>query len=128
MHWENEQFKGEIKMERGEIAQALFVFSNLGYTIITARVTDKRTNDIVWRTFDLNYKPRYYSSLENYVADWLDKVTLQDYDNYSVLFTPGFNPPDEDNDDEDWSDILDDARDRYKTRVERSKYRTDAYW
>ena len=122
MHWENEQFKGEIKMDRGEIAQALFVFSNMGYSIITMKVIDKKTQDVVWRTFDLNYKPQIYTSLENYVADVIDKVTLTDYDAYTIVFTPGFNPPEDEYQDEGWDEILDDARDRYKTRIERSKY------
>jgi len=126
MYWEDEKFKGDTKMERGEISQALFVFSYMGYSIITLKIIDKRTQDIIYRTFDLNYKPRHVTSLENYIADVIDSLTYNDHDDYTIIFSPGYDIPCDDED--DWSDILDDARDRYRTRVERSKYRNDAYW
>ena len=111
-------------MTRGEIAQALFVFSTKGFAIVTVKITDNETQDVIWRTFNLYYKPAIYTSLENYIADYIDRVTMQDYTDYTISITPRFDPPDDEYQDEpedNWHEIMDDGRSRYRTRVERSK-------
>ena len=108
-------------MTREEIAQAVFVFTRMDCTIITVKVEDKATKESIHHVFDLSRKTLYHASVVDYIKSWMDRVTMSDYDNYLISILHGYKIPDDTDEADNWDELLDDVRSRYRTRVERSK-------
>ena len=106
-------------MTREEIAQAVFVFTHMDCTIITVKVEDKATQDSIYRTFDL--ATPFPATAVDHIKYWMDAVTISDYDNYLISILHGYKIPDDTDEADNWDEMLDDVRSRYRTRVERSK-------